>query len=127
MTDRPLTFMAVHAHPDDEAITTGGVFAKYSDEGLKTVLVCATRGEEGEIHDPDLDPEKARERLGSIREAELQRACEILGVQELHFLDYRDSGMVDTPANENLANFHNASPEEAVGRLVRIMRQTQPD
>jgi N-acetyl-1-D-myo-inositol-2-amino-2-deoxy-alpha-D-glucopyranoside deacetylase len=127
MAERRLTFMAVHAHPDDEAITTGGVLAKYADEGMKTVLVSATRGEEGEIHDPDLDPEEAKERLGSIREAELRRAADILSVGELYFLDYRDSGMAGTPANEHPDNFHNADPQEAVGRLARLIRQTRPD
>jgi N-acetyl-1-D-myo-inositol-2-amino-2-deoxy-alpha-D-glucopyranoside deacetylase len=127
MAERPLTLMAIHAHPDDEAISTGGVLAKYADEGLKTVLVCATRGEEGEIHDPELDPEEAKDRLGSIREAELRRACDILGVGELYFLGYHDSGMAGTPANERPDNFHNADPKEAVGRLVRIIRRTRPE
>jgi mycothiol conjugate amidase Mca len=127
MTDHTLTLMAVHAHPDDEVFLTGGVIAKAAAEGIHTVLVTATRGEEGEIHDPDLDPEEARHRLGAIREAELRRAVSILGVDELHFLGYRDSGMAGTPENENPHNFHHADIEEATGRVVRLIRQTRPD
>lgn len=117
--------MAVHAHPDDE-VFTGGVLAKSAALGIHTVLVTATRGEEGEIVDPDLDPEEAKPRLASIREAELRRAVEILEVAEHHYLGYRDSGMAGTPQNEDPRNFHNADPEEATGRLVRLIRRTRP-
>jgi mycothiol conjugate amidase Mca len=127
MTDETLTLMAVHAHPDDEVFTTGGVIAKAAAEGIRTVLVTATRGEEGEILDPDLDLEEARHRLGAIREAELRRAADILGVEELYFLGFRDSGMAGTPENDNPHNFQNADPEEATSRLVRLIRQTRPD
>ena len=119
--------MAVHAHPDDEVFLTGGVLAKASAEGIHTVLVTATLGEEGEIHDPELDPEEARHRLGSIRELELRRAAEILGVHELHVLGFRDSGMDGTPENAHPDNFHNADPEEATEKMVRLIRQTRPD
>jgi N-acetyl-1-D-myo-inositol-2-amino-2-deoxy-alpha-D-glucopyranoside deacetylase len=127
MIEDTLTLMAVHAHPDDEVFTTGGVIAKAAAEGIHTVLVTATRGEEGEIHAPDLDPEEAHPRLGTIREAELRRAADILGVDELHFLGYRDSGMAGTPENDNPHNFHHADLDEATGRLVRLIRQTRPD
>jgi N-acetyl-1-D-myo-inositol-2-amino-2-deoxy-alpha-D-glucopyranoside deacetylase len=127
MSDHTLTLMAVHAHPDDEVFLTGGVIAKAAAEGIHTVLVTATRGEEGEIHDPDLDPAEAHHRLGAIREAELRRAVSILGVDELYFLGYRDSGMVGTPENDNPHNFHHADPDEATARVVRLIRQTRPD
>jgi mycothiol conjugate amidase Mca len=127
MTDDTLTLMAVHAHPDDEVFMTGGVIAKAAAEGIRTVLVTATRGEEGEIHDPDLDPAEAHHRLGAIRETELRRAAGILGVEELHFLGYRDSGMAGTPENDNPHNFHHADPEEATRRVVRLIRKTRPD
>jgi N-acetyl-1-D-myo-inositol-2-amino-2-deoxy-alpha-D-glucopyranoside deacetylase len=127
MTEEALTLMAVHAHPDDEVFLTGGVIAKASAEGIRTVLVTATRGEEGEIHDPDLDAEEARHRLGAIREAELRRAAGILGVEELHFLGFRDSGMAGTPENENPHNLQNAELDVATARVVRLIRQTRPD
>lgn len=120
-----LTLMAVFAHPDDE-VWTGAAMATYAKEGVRTVLVTATLGEEGEIHDPDLDPEEARGRLGEIRRAELDRSAAIFGIDTVHILGYRDSGMAGTPANENPANFHNADHEEAVGRLVRLIRQERP-
>jgi mycothiol conjugate amidase Mca len=120
-----LALMAVHAHPDDE-VFTGGLLAKAAAEGVHTVVVCATRGEAGEIHDPDLDPEEARERLGELREAELRRACAILSVAEVYILGYRDSGMAGTPENDDPRNFCNADPEEAAGRVVRLIRQVRP-
>lgn len=127
MTPNHLTLLAVHAHPDDEVFSTGGVYARAADEGIHTVLVCCTGGEEGEIHDPDLNPDTARERLAEIRENELRRACDILGIRDLYFLGYRDSGMAGTPANTNPENFLNAHREEAVGKLVRLFRQVRPD
>jgi mycothiol conjugate amidase Mca len=126
MRQRPLTLMTVHAHPDDEVITTGGVLARATAEGVHTVLVTATRGEEGEIHVPALDTPEARRDLAAIRAVELNRAIEILGIDELHYLGYRDSGMVGTPENDNLHNFHNADSDEATRRLVRIIRETRP-
>ena len=127
MDGNGLTLMAVHAHPDDEVFGTGGVLARAAAEGMRTVLVTATRGDVGEIHDPDLDPEEARERLATIREGELRRACAILGIDELHILGYRDSGMVGTPDNADPRNFHNADPDEVAGRIVELMRRERPD
>jgi len=126
VSDKRLTVMAVHAHPDDEVFGTGGVFARAAAEGLRTVLVTATRGDVGEINDPDLDPAEARERLAAIREEELRRACAILGIGELYFLGYRDSGMAGTPDNADPRNFHNADLDEATGRVVELMRRTRP-
>ncbi len=125
MSDK-LRLLAVHAHPDDEAIGTGGVLARYAMEGVETALVCATRGESGEILDPDLDPEEARPRLGEIREAELRQACATLGVTSLHFLGYRDSGMAGTPENNHPEALAQADPNEATRRLVHLVRQLRP-
>src|SRR5205085_6693034 len=82
--------LAAFAHPDDEAFGTAGVFRKYRDEGARTALVCATRGEEGEISDPAL---ATPETLGKVREQELREACRIIGVEDLSFLDYRDGSL----------------------------------
>jgi mycothiol conjugate amidase Mca len=125
MADEPLTLMAVLAHPDDE-VWTAATMAKYADEGIRTVLVTATLGEEGEIRDPDLDPGAAQQRLGEIRRIELQRSAEIIGISALHVLGFRDSGMAGTPANNDPRNFHNADPVDALGRLVRIIREERP-
>ena len=122
MTDE-LTLMAVHAHPDDEAISTGGVLARYADEGLRTVLVTCTGGEVGEISDSML---ATPETLAEVRRKELERACEILRLGRLHLLGYRDSGMMGTPDNEHPASFHQASLEEATARLVTLVRRERP-
>src|SRR5207249_3105044 len=118
--------MTVHAHPDDEVVFTGGTLLLYRDRGVNTVLVTATGGEEGEIHDPDLDPEEARPRLGEIRREELRRAVEILRIDHLELLGYRDSGMAGTEANQRADNFQNADREHAMQKLVKLVRQYRP-
>lgn len=118
--------MAVHAHPDDEIFSTGGILAKYAAAGDRVTVVYGTNGEAGEMHDPDRDPEEAIPRLGEIRRQEVLEATRILGVSDVYFLGYRDSGMADTEENKNPANFMNAPLDEAVGRLMDIMRETLP-
>ncbi len=118
--------MVVHAHPDDEVFRTAGIFARYAAAGVHVVAVYATRGEEGEMHDPDLDAQEAMARLGEIREREVRTACALLGVQDVRFLDYRDSGMAGSESNSNPAAFMNAAVDEAAGRLLTIMRETRP-
>lgn len=125
MTDRR-TLMVVHAHPDDEVFSTGGIIARYAAAGDRVVVVYGTRGEEGEMHDPERVPEEAVPRLGEIREQEVRRAGEILGISDIYFLGYRDSGMADTEPNQNPDNFMNAPLDEAAGRLLAIMEETRP-
>lgn len=121
-----LTLMAVHAHPDDECMSTGGVLARYAQEGCRTVLVTATRGEEGEVLDPAMNPEEVKPTLGDVRVAELKRACAHLAVEELHILGYRDSGMVGWEANTHPDCLHQADLYEATGRVVRLIRTIRP-
>lgn len=116
-----LALLAVHAHPDDESIGTGGTLALYARQGVKVILVCATRGEEGEIHNVE-----TREDPGEIRTRELLAACKVLGLHDLKFLGYRDSGMAGAPSNRNPDAFCNADPKEAAGRLAAIIRETCP-
>jgi len=118
--------MVVHAHPDDEVFSTGGLLARHAEAGDRVILVYGTRGEEGEMYHPELDPEEAKARLGEIREAEVREAAAGLGVDEIYFLGYRDSGMRDTEPNQNPAAFMNAPLDEAAGRLMAIMRDTKP-
>ncbi|HYM50292.1 MAG TPA: N-acetyl-1-D-myo-inositol-2-amino-2-deoxy-alpha-D-glucopyranoside deacetylase [Candidatus Limnocylindrales bacterium] len=121
-----LGLLAVHAHPDDESITMGGTLARYAAQGVRTTLVTATRGEVGEILDKDLDPKEAAPRLGQIREAELRRACAILGVDELMFLGYEDSGMMGEPRNHAPGTFWQADEHEATARLIEVVRRVRP-
>ena len=118
--------MTVHAHPDDEVVFTGGTLLLYHNRGVKTVLITATGGEEGEIHDPDLDPEEAKPRLGEIRREELRRGTEILKIDHVELLNYRDSGMAGTDSNKREDNFHNADLEEATQKVVRLVREHKP-
>lgn len=122
----PLSLMIVHAHPDDEAIGTGGVFARYSAEGVQTVLVTCTLGEEGEIVVPEWDTPENHARLADIRREELLAAVKHLGITQLEILPYRDSGMIGTPSNEHPECFAQADPDEATGRLVKLVRQYRP-
>jgi len=124
MTDKPLTIMAVHAHPDDESSSTGGILARYGAEGKRTVLVTCTGGELGEIGDPSL---ATPENLGEVRRRELEAACSILGVTKLYRLGYRDSGMLGLPENEDPSSFNQADLDEAVGRLVALIRAERPE
>lgn len=101
--------------------------ARYAEEGVKVVLVCATRGEEGEILNPRMDQPGIIERMPEIREAELETACDLLGVEEVYQLGYRDSGMPGSEANKNPAAFCNADPQEAIGRMVEIIRAEKPE
>ena len=121
-----VTLLAVRPHPDDESTSTGGMLAYYSARRVRTGVVICTGGEEGPIHDPDLDPVADRPRLGELRAREVRDACTILGVTELRMLGHRDSGMLSTPANQHPAAFMNAERVEATGHLVRIIRELRP-
>lgn len=114
--------LAIFAHPDDEG-AIAGTLARYARQGAHIALVCATRGEAGEISDPSL---ATPETLGAVREAELRCACETIGIAELHLLDYCDSGMKGTVENTLSTAFINADPAEIERKLVRIMRQVKP-
>ncbi len=121
-----LVLLAVHAHPDDESLGTGGTLAKYVAEGVETVLVCATKGEEGDIQNPDLDPSKIPAEISELRLKELDAACKVLGIRRVHFLGYRDSGMAGSASNAHPHALVNADLGEAAGRLVEIIREARP-
>lgn len=109
-----------HAHPDDEAIATGGSMARFAAEGHRVVLVCATRGELGEVADGLLaDGEPLHER----RTAEVHQAASILGVARVEFLGYHDSGMAGEPTNTAAGAFAAADRDEAAARLAEILRE----
>ena len=114
--------LGVFAHPDDEGSTSGALL-HYSMLDVEPGLVCATRGEVGEIADPAL---ATPETLGKVREGEMRAAAEVLGVRNLWFLDYRDSGMADTPENADPRSLAQANAAGVVGQLVAIIRQFRP-
>lgn len=101
--------------------------ARYADEGVRVALICATGGEAGDILNPRMDRPGIKERMAELRKAELETACDILGVEHIYHLGYHDSGMPDSEANRDPKNFWNADAEEAVGRIVEIIRQERPE
>jgi mycothiol S-conjugate amidase len=121
-----LCLLTVHAHPDDEASKGAGTVARYHAEGVRTVLVTCTGGEEGDILNPAMDRPEIRLNLTEIRREELQRAAEIIGYDEVVMLGYRDSGMPGTPSNEDPRSFAAAPLDEAVGKLVAVIRRVRP-
>jgi len=121
-----LCLLTVHAHPDDESSKGAGTVAKYHAEGVHTVLVCCTGGEEGEILNPALATPEIEATLADVRRDELARATAIIGYDEVDMLGYRDSGMPGSEANARPESFAQAPLDEAVGRLVAIVRRTRP-
>lgn len=136
MNEAPLCILTVHAHPDDEASKGAPTLARYASEGVRTVLVCCTGGEEGDINNPalkepgqpfhDVTPEEQRILLSEIRPRELAESAKAIGFHAVHMLGYRDSGMLDSDANKNPDCFHMAPLDESVERLVRIIRLERP-
>lgn len=105
-------FMGIWAHPDDEAFLSAGTMARATTHGHPVAIVCATRGEAGEIADPSL---ATPETLGQVRERELRAACAAVGVTDVSFLDYVDGHLPE------------ADSAEAVGRIVYHLRRFRPD
>src|ERR1700733_15313252 len=121
-----LCLLTVHAHPDDESSKGAGTVARYHAEGIRTVLVTCTGGEAGDILNPAMDRPEVRADLAGVRRAELDESARIIGYDEVVFLGYRDSGMPETDANSDPRSFAQAPLEEAVGRLVAVIRRTRP-
>lgn len=125
MDDR-LCLMTVHAHPDDEASKGAGSVAKYHSQGVYTVLVCCTGGEAGDILNPDMDSDEVRANLHQVRMQELELSSKIIGYDEVVQLGYRDSGMPGSDKNYDVRCFGQARVDEAVGRLVTLIRRLRP-
>lgn len=114
--------LAVYGHPDDEGQVTG-TLGRFIELGHHVTLVCATRGEVGEISDPQF---ATPETLGYVRELELRAAMAQIGLFDVRFLPFRDSGMAGTAENEDPRCFHQQPEETAVGHLVSVMREMRP-
>ena len=125
VSDHPSkTLLSVLAHPDDETFGMGGMLALYAQRGVDVHLICATRGELG-----DIDPEY-KERIKSaacLRTQELRCATEILGIEQLHFLNYRDSGMPGSEANRHPKALAAQPIEKVAGEVAHLIRQVRPD
>ena len=113
------TLVFFHAHPDDEAIATGGTMAMYADAGHRVVLVLATGGEHGEIPD-DL---ALGETLADRRRAEAERSAARIGVARVAWLGYEDSGMEGWDQNDNDVSFHRANVDAAAQKLAHLLTE----
>jgi LmbE family N-acetylglucosaminyl deacetylase len=120
--------MAVHAHPDDESSSTGGVLALYAGEGIRTVLVTCTNGEFGDTLDGVKPGEDGHEEqaVAEIRLAELREACKHLAVTDLELLGYHDSGMPDWEYKDRPDAFCNMPQDEVAGRIGALIERYRP-
>jgi len=123
-----LTLMAVHAHPDDEVLGTGGVFVRYAEEGVRTVLVTCTNGEQGDGPGgvKPGDPGHDAAEVVATRLAELRKSVAYLEVSDVELLGYRDSGMVGWAANADPGVFCNVPLTEPAERIAALMRKYRP-
>jgi N-acetyl-1-D-myo-inositol-2-amino-2-deoxy-alpha-D-glucopyranoside deacetylase len=120
----PRTLVFIGAHPDDETFGMGGTFAHYARLGYRTYYVCATRGEAGEA---DAKFRQQYPSMGDLRWAELMCAAKELGLTEVIYLGYRDSGMVGSKDNQNPLAQINAPVEEITEKIVKILRRIKPE
>ena len=117
------TLVCLHAHPDDECISTGGTMARAAAEGHRVVLIVATNGEHGEVPDDLADGETLADR----RRAETDASAAVLGVDRVVWLGYEDSGMTGWDGNQNSASFHQAELDEAGERVASVLREEGAD
>jgi LmbE family N-acetylglucosaminyl deacetylase len=128
MADSPLTLMAVHAHPDDEASSTGGILARYSAEGVRTVLVTCTNGEMGDLPGGSKPGDAGHDEAQVVasRRRELEESARVLGVQHLEMLGYRDSGMEGWESNQDPRSFARMDVAAAARPLAALMERFRP-
>lgn len=123
-----LTLMAVHAHPDDEASSTGGILALYADQGVRTVVVTCTNGEFGDAPGqvkPGDDGHNEQE-VAQLRLTELRESCKILGVSNLELLGYHDSGMPDWEYKDRPEAFCNVPLDVVAARITGLIDTYRP-
>lgn len=118
------TLLTVLAHPDDESFGLGGTIALYAQKGYDTYYVCATRGEAGTVDEGHL---KGFKDTAEMRTDELTRAAKELGLKEVFFLGYRDSGMPGSEDNKNPAAQINHSIDEVAAKVVKYIRELKPE
>jgi LmbE family N-acetylglucosaminyl deacetylase len=123
-----LTLMAVHAHPDDEASSTGGVLALYSDQGVRTVVVTCTNGEFGDAPGGVKPGDNGHDEqaVAQLRLAELRQSCKILGVSDLETLGYHDSGMPEWDYKDRPEAFCNIPLADVAARISGLIETYRP-
>ena len=122
-TQKPVILSAL-AHPDDESFGMGGTLALYAKRGADVYLICATRGEVGTVDEEHL---KGFSSTAEMREGELRCAAEHLGLKQVFFLDYRDSGMPGSPDNQHPDAQVAHSVDEVAAKVVKTIRELKPD
>jgi LmbE family N-acetylglucosaminyl deacetylase len=120
MNAEKTTLLCIVAHPDDETMICGGTLAALAERGIEIHVLCATRGEGGELGEP---PVCSREDLGRVREAEMRCACRTLGVRQVGFLDYEDPLV----GPDNGLSAFAEDEEELRDHLLAHLRRTRPD
>lgn len=124
MGNKKPVLLAVLAHPDDESFGMGGTLALYAARGVEINLICATRGEAGEMSTNYM---KGYSSIGERREAELRCAAGILGIKEIYFLDYRDSGMPSSPDNKHPQALAIQPLDDVAAKIAHHIRKIKPD
>jgi N-acetyl-1-D-myo-inositol-2-amino-2-deoxy-alpha-D-glucopyranoside deacetylase len=123
MSNEKKVLLAVLAHPDDETFGSGGTLAYYASIGVDVHLICATRGEAGEV---DAELMQGYSSVAELREHELRCAVKALGIKELHLLNYRDSGMAGSLENSNPRALAAADLEVVAGEVTHLIRELKP-
>jgi len=122
--ERKPILLAILAHPDDESFGLGGTLACYARRSHAVHLICATRGEAGDVKKEYLQGFNS---IASLRMKELECAAAVLGLTEIHYLDYRDSGMLNSPDNQHPQALMNAPINQVALDLVVLIRKIRPD
>ena len=120
----PKTLVLTGAHPDDETLGIGGTLAQYAAAGYKVYYVCGTRGEVGEVAPEFM---KGYASIAELRTHELECAARVLGLADVIYLGYRDSGMAGTNDNKHTKALAAAPVEEVAKRIVEIIRRLKPE
>lgn len=123
--DRSRRLLGVHAHPDDESITTGGLFSRCAEAGVVTILLTCTDGRYGPVN-PELGLRLPPDQLAGVRSAELDEAARILGVTEVRRLGHHDSNMTGLSQNQAPKAFWAQPTDELVATAVRLIRECRP-
>jgi N-acetyl-1-D-myo-inositol-2-amino-2-deoxy-alpha-D-glucopyranoside deacetylase len=116
------SLLAVFAHPDDEAFSSGGILTHYAKLGVRVELLCATRGEAGKITDPNMTVTD----LGKQRELELCNACKIMGISQPRFMDYHDSGRLERLRKDDPLATINIDYLEMEQKIIAAIQETKP-